>query len=622
RVVGVALSPEFVYAIAPGGLMPDDRRFGILWMGREALTAAFDMEGAFNDVALSLLHGASQDRVIDALDRILKPYGAIAAFGREDQESNWFLMNEIKQLGTTATIMPAIFLTVAAFLCHMVMTRMIATERDEIGLLKAFGYGNAAVGWHYAKLVIVMTMVGVVLGWGLGLVMGRYMTTMYADFFKFPFVFYYMSPGAFALAAGISLVVALLAAMGAVRAAVALSPAEAMRPPSPTLFRRAGGVAAVLGRVLDQPTRIILRQIVRWPVRAAMSSIGIALAVGLLITSMQWVDAINRLVDVYFAQAQRQNISVGLADIRPASAVGEMARLPGVRAAEGARFVSVRLRANGVSRREAIIGISENATLNPIFDATSGIVRVPEDGLILSRSLAEILGVSVGDPVTVEVLVGRQPTLVLPMAGVFDTDIATPLYMNIRALNRAMHEAPVVNVVHLLTDPEREGELFAALKNMPQVSAVTIKQQAIDVFHKTMGETMLIFVSFFVVFACFLVIGVVYNSARISLSERGRELATMRVLGFSRADVSYILLGEVGLITFVAMPLGCLTGRLLVWLIADSFDTEMFRVPPVIEPSTYGLSLLFALGAAVVSAAIVRRAVDRLDMIAVLKTWE
>jgi len=181
RVVGLALSAEYVYAMAPGSLMPDEKRFGVLYMGREALAAAYDLDGAFDDLSLSLLRGTSPETVIARLDPLLAPYGGIGAYARKDQISNWFLMSEIEQLANMVTVLPTIFLAVAAFLTSMVLNRLIAIERSEIGLLKAFGYSNAAVGWHYAQLVIAIAGLGVLLGCGLGAWFGRGMTKMYAE---------------------------------------------------------------------------------------------------------------------------------------------------------------------------------------------------------------------------------------------------------------------------------------------------------------------------------------------------------------------------------------------------------------------------------------------------------
>lgn len=620
-VVGIALSPEFVYALPPGGLMPDDERFGIVWMGREALAAAYDLDGAFNDVTLSLQRGVEAEPVIDRLDQILDRYGGIGAVARADQLSNWFLMNEIEQLGIMSRILPAIFLAVAAFLTNMVVGRLIATERSEIGLMKAFGYGNAQVGWHYAKMVIAMAVIGIGLGAVLGAWLGRFNTELYAEFYRFPLLVYRPGPTAFAIGAVISLASALGGSIRSVRRAAKLPPAEAMHPPSPAVYRHAG-IGQGLSAWLDQPTRIILRQIGRYPLRSALTGTAVALSIGLVIMALQWIDSIEHLVNVFFYEAQHQNVMVGLVEAQSSTAMYEFEHMPGVLEAEPMRIVSADLRAGTREHRGSLTGLPSHPRLQPIYDAGGRTIPVPREGLVLGTALAGKLDVGIGDEVWVEVLEGRRPTLRLPVVDLVETYIGLPAYTHIDAVNRMLRERPSVEYANLLVDESRRKELFAELKELPEVSAVSLREAAVDAFHETMGETLMIFVGFFAAFACTLGLGTVYNSARIALSERGRELATLRVLGFTRLEISYILLGEVSFLIVAALPLGCLVGRGLARIMTSAFETELYRVPLVIHASTYGTAILIALAATALSAALVRRRLDRLDLIEVLKTRE
>ncbi len=620
-IVGIALSPEYVYAIGPGTLMPDELRFGVLWMGREALAAAYDLDGAFNDLVLSLLRGTEPKAVIHRLDQMLARYGGTSAYARKDQISNWFLMNELEMLRTMSRILPTVFLGVAAFLTNTLLARLIAIERSEIGLLKAFGYSDWSVGWHYAKLVIAMTGFGILLGWAVGAAFGRINTEIYAEFYRFPLLLFQPGPGGFALGAAVSLAAGLLGAFGAVRRAIALPPAEAMRPPAPPLYSR-GVSGQLLSRAFDQPTRMILRQIVRWPARSLLTVTGIAMAVAVLVTSLQWIDSIDEIVETNFSQAQRQDMRVGLVEAQSSRAVWDFEALPGVLATQPGRIVSANLRAGNRVHRGAVTGLRSGGELERVYDVSGEVLQLPPEGLVLSTMLAEKLGVRPGESVWVEVLEGRRPLLRIPVAATFETHIGMPAYMDIAALNREMKEPHQIEYVNLLVDAAERPALFREIKETPKVASVMLRRAAIDTFHDTMGETLLIYVSFFVGFSCTLAFGVVYNTARIALSERGRELATLRVLGSSRWEVSYILLGEIGLLCLIGLPLGCLCGFGLAWVVTSGFETELFRVPLVIEPDTYGKSMLVVLAAAVVSALAVRRRLDRLDLIAVLKTRE
>ncbi len=622
EVVGLALSPEYVYTIGPGALMPDDRRFGVIWMGREALQGAFDLDGAFNDFSVGLLRGMDPEPVIRQIDELLANYGGTGAYERANQLSNWFLMNEIRQLKTMSSILPVLFLAVAAFLTNMVLGRLITVERAEIGLLKAFGYSNFEIGLHYVKLTVAIACIGIVLGWIAGYWFGLANTRVYAEFYRFPFLLYEPGPNAFMLAAGASMIAALLGTISTVQAVAALPPGEAMRPPSPTMFRRSGLSKLALFQALDQPTRILLRQLGRWPLRSLVTSGGIGMAIGVLIISFQWLDAINRMIDVYFLQAQHNDVTVGFGEVRPASAELALAGMTGVITTEPMRAVATKIRFGSREERKLIQGVPARQNLHHVFDVDGHAVDLPPGGLVISTILGELLDAGTGDILTVEVLEGRRPTRQVPIVAMFETYIGSPAYMEIAALNRLMGEAPAINTVHLRTDPLYRAALFRKLKEIPAVSSLNLKEAAVTTFRDTMAESMLIFISFFVVFAGTLAFGVTYNAGRITLSERGRELATLRVLGFTRAEISYILLGEIGALTLVALPLGCAIGYSLALLISGAFKTELFRVPFAILPDTYGLSILIVVGATAVSAFVVRQRLEHLDLIAVLKTRE
>lgn len=622
-IVGVAMAPDFVYSIGPGALMPDDERFGVLWMGYEALAAAYDLDGAFDDVSLALTREAVPAEVVARLDRLLAPYGGIGAIERADQISNWFVQNELRQAATMATTLPTIFLAVAAFLTNMVMARVIATEREVIGLLKAFGFSNLAVAWHYAKLVVAIAVAGVLVGWVVGWYLARWNTGIQAENFTFPFLVHVIQPRVYALAAGISLAAALVGALGTVLRAASLPPAVAMRPPAPTLYRRGG---FQLGRRIvdwfDQPTRMILRHTLRHPFRAGVTVLGFAMAVAVLSVALHWRDAIDQMIQSYFFDSQRQSLIIGLTDTHADTVLGEFRRLPGVQAVEPMRMVPVRIVSGRVRHRGNVTGVPATQELYLVRDTGGLPITLPPEGLAIATKLAEKLGVGIGDRVRVEVLDDRRPILEIPIAATFETYIGVPAFMRLEALNRLMRERPAVDAVHLRVDQAALPELYRVLKDMPGIASVMNRQVMVQSFLDTMGSIILVFIGFFSGFSSALALGVGYNAARISLSERGRELATLRVLGFTRWQISYILLGESFLLTAIALPFGVLASLALMSILRGGFDTELFRVPQVMEPATLGISLSAVLVTSVVSALVVRRRLDRLDLIEVLKSRE
>lgn len=619
-IVGVALAPEYVYSLGPGQIMPDDKRFGVLWMGRKSLEAAFDLDGAFNAVSVSLLRGASEAEVIRRLDILLEPYGGVGTYGREDQVSDFFLANEIEQLRTFGSVVPPIFLGVAAFLLNIVITRLVQTEREEIGLLKAFGYTDLEVGWQYLKLVGVLTLTGLALGLIGGYTFGQLMTGMYTTYFQFPLLAYQVDPSVFSLAAGVSVLAGAAGGLNAVRQAVRLSPAVAMAPPLPPNFQSGSysGLAASLR--LSQPTRMIFRHLWRWPLRTGITVAGNAFSVALMILALFFLDSVEQVIEVYFFQAQRQHMTMTFEEPRPGRIEEEVRHLPGVLATQPARTVPARLKHGPFEKRQGITGITPGADLNRLLDRDMRPVEPPPGGLALSRKIAEDLFVEVGDTVTVETMEGRRPIVDVPVTQIVEEYMSFSAYMSWEALNRLMGDGPTVSEIHLLVDERHADALYRQLKNTPAVAGIIHRNAALASFRQTMEQTMYVMIFFYIAFSSLIALGVTYNSARIALSERARALASLRVLGFTRGEVAYILFGELAMITFLALPVGALAGYGLVWLMSPMLNTDMYQFPAVIAPSTYGYAVLVVLVSALICWWILRRRMRNLDLIAVLKT--
>ena len=621
-VVGIALAPEFIYVIGPGDLVPDGRRYGIIWMGREALEAAFDLEGAFNDVAISLTREGTEAAVIEQVDNLLERFGGVGAYGRKDHLSDNFVQSEMDQLANLAWTMPPIFMAVAAFLLNVVIARLIETEREQIGLLKAFGYGNVAVGWLYMKFVLAICMVGVVIGWGCGAWMGRGVTANYTEYYRFPFLYYIDEPSVFAGAALVSMAAALSGALFAVRRAVALAPAVAMVPPPPTMYR--GTLVKRLAEAgsLGPPTRMILRHVTRWPMRSLATVAGISASVAILVMSLFFLDSIDEMLESFFFRSQHQDITVQFTEIRDDATRYELDSLPGVIQTEMYRVVGMRLRHGHLTRRVAVNGLDQGAELQELVDTEGRPVDLPPQGITLTAKLADLLAVEEGGTITVEVLEGRRAVRDLTVSRVIQEYIGTRAYMDRRAMNRLMGDPPVADGAMLLVDEQDQPTLFRQLKGIPDVMGAALLSASFEKFQQIIDDTMITMVGFYILFASVIAVGVAYNSARISLSERARELASLRVLGFRKSEVAYILLGELAILTVLAMPVGCVFGYGLSALMVQLFETDLYRLPFVIQPSTYGYAVLIVLAASVVTGALVGRRVALFDLVAVLKTRE
>ncbi len=621
-IVGIALSPEHIYQMPPGAMFPDFKRYAVMWMGRSALANACDMKGAFNDVALTLSAGADINDVIDRLDEVLRPYGGLGAYGRRDQLSHRYLSEEFKQLERMAAIFPVIFLGVAAFLLNVVVSRLVSIQREEIAVLKAFGYGNIDIGMHFVKLISLIILLGVSAGIAGGYWLGRYLSTVYMEFYRFPFLKYELRPAVAVVAAFVSGGAAILGTLHAVRRAALLPPARAMRPEAPVSYRETLAERLGLKRILSQPGRMIARHIGRRPVRSLLTVTGMAFAVAIMMVGRFQEDALDYMVDIQFGLSQREDLAVTF--VKPASrrALYELQRLEGVQHGEIFRTVPARLRFRNRSYRIAIQGLQRGGDLRRLLDADLRPAELPPSGIVLTDYLGEMLGVREGDMLTVEVLEGSRPVVDVPVAALVSQFIGVSAYMDISALNRIMHEGNAISGVYLSADPLYQPAIFAKLKGMPGVAGTEVREKAIRNFYDTMAETMLIFTFINTLLAGIIAFGVVYNSARIALSERGRELASLRVLGFTKGEISYILLGELGVLALAAVPAGFLIGRGMCAYIAESLKTDLYRVPLIIEMNTYAFAAAVVLVSACISGIIVRYRLDRLDLIAVLKTRE
>jgi putative ABC transport system permease protein len=622
-LVGVALSPEYVYQIAPGAMFPDFQRYGVLWMGRHALAAAYGMDGAFNRVSLTLSHGASPEAVIERIDQLLAPYGGIGAYGRKDQFSNRFLAEELKQLKTTATVFPSIFLGVAAFLLNVVVSRLIATQRDQIAILKAFGYPDSAIGAHFIKLVLAIVLVGVAGGIALGAWFGHGLAGVYMDFYRFPYLDYVLRPSAILIALGVGAVAGVGGTLYSVLRATRLTPAEGMRPETPTAYRATFVERLGLQRYLSQPSRMILRHIERQPLKSLLTLFGIACAGGLMMVGNYQRGAIDFMVDVQFRQAAREDLSITLIEPTSSRALHEIASLPGVRQVEGYRDVPANLRFGHYHYRTSLSGIQAEGRLHRSLDSRLKPVSVPPGGVVLTDHLAEnILHVRPGDVLTVEVLEGRRQILSIPVLGITKQYLGVSAYIRQDTLNALMRESEVVTGAYVGHAPEQAGALYAALHERPRVLGLVAHATAIRSFYATLGEFVLFFNMVATLLAGTIAFGVVYNSARIALSERGRELASLRVLGFSQGEIAYILLGELAVLTLAAIPVGFLVGAGLCGILVVAFESDLYRLPLVLAADNYALSAAVVTVSALLSGLLTWYRLGRLDLIGVLKTRE
>jgi putative ABC transport system permease protein len=622
NIVGIVLSPEFIYAIGPGDLVPDEKRFGVFYMSASVLRGLYDMEGAFDDVSLTTLRNADIDRITEELDQILKPYGGTGALPREDQFSHAFLDNELKELRAMATIIPPIFLFVSAFLVNMILSRLIELEREQVGLLKAIGYSDIIVGWHYIKLVLAISLVGMVIGVAAGQWLGLGLTRLYGRFFTFPFLIFRHSLDLFLLATGITMFAAIAGAARAVYSTVKLPPAVAMQPPAPTAYRRLFDRSKRRFQRISRRTIMSTRHLLRWPVRTFLTTLGTSLSVTLLVTAVFTFDSIDYMIDSIFFRTERQDASISLVKALPLDAQYSLRVLPGVKRVEPFRATLTKFRNGNTEKRVPLVGVDQGSLLLQILDIEQNPVSPPPNGLMVPEMLAKQLNLRPGDQVEVKLLEHNNRIESVPVIGLLSSYVGLTSYMSLQGLNRLLREGDRMNGARIRIDDQALPELYREVKNTPVITSIALLDVSLQKFRDTIRENITTMTTLYVVLAVIITFGVIYNSARIQLSERARELASLRVFGFTRGEVSSVLLTELAIVTLLAQPLGWLLGYLFAWMVVKGFESDIYRIPFVVNSDTFASASLVVIVAAIVSALIVRRRIDRFDLVRVLKTRE
>ncbi|MGE0044851.1 MAG: ABC transporter permease [Hyphomonadaceae bacterium] len=618
-IVGIANSPEFVFVAAPGELFPQPARFGVIWMGREALARAFDLDGAFNEAVFRLGRNAAPNQASAAIDEMLRSYGSSGAYGRDRMISDRFLSEEISQLATMATFLPAFFLIIAAFLVNIALGRMIATERSNIGLLKSFGYTGGAIAWHYAKNALVFAVFGALLGWLGGQLLGAATADIYREYYRFPHLDFIVPPATIALAWLTAVATALLGALISVLRASRLAPAEALAPPRPAAFFSGPAELRSFTERLDAKSRIILRRIVRFPRRAGATSLGVAFAIALLVVAQSFPAVMKELLDVHFGLANRQHVTLTFAEAREAPVMHEVERLPGVIYAEPFRVEDVLFHHRGRDVQEAVFGVPFGARLSRVIGQNRDPIEPPASGIYLARALAGRLDAGAGDTVLIEQTRGRRTRASVRVAGIVDPMVGSSAYMELNTLSRLMRQPARISGAHARLDYARYRAFNERLKETPSLAGASFILLAAQSMRAQYDEGVGVMNFIFASFAAAMAGGVAFAAARITFAEQERDLATLRVLGFTRAEVSYVLIGELVLLAAAAIPAGCIMGLILAQALMESFETELYSFPFVCNPPGYAFAIAFTLLCVTVAALVVRRGVDKLDMVAVLK---
>ena len=619
KIVGIVLSPEYIYAIRADELLPDNKHFGIFWMNEKALGSALGMEESFNDISLTLAPGASEKLVRSNLERIFLKYGLTLAYSRDDHISDRFVTNEIKQQRILALFIPPIFMLVAAFLLNLVTGRLINKQREQLAILKAIGYNSFSIALYYIKFVLVIIILGTIFGIGLGAWLGELMTQLYAEYFKFPVFKYVFSVNAALIGVFISFIAAASGVLRAVYHVINLAPAVAMRPPIPQTYKTIWVGKNKFVDSLSSSSKMSYRYIIRHPIRTLVTSFGIASAMSIVILGLFWNDAVRYMINTQFENSQREDASISFTQPLQDNVLNQINNIIGITDSEGYRVVPARISRQHYTEQTALFGIPKNAKLKVLLDDNLKKISIPAHGLVLSSALAGRLKIKTGNEVLIEILEANRAKINLKVHAIVNDYIGMFAYTDISLVNDLLNEDSLINYAAIMVDTKYKNKLYIEIKNIPKVSAITFKSSIIKSFEETFAKHLLVFTTILSSFAIIIAVSVVYNNAIITLAERAWELATLRVLGFRQSEVANLFLINIIFEVIIAIPFGIVLGFSLSWIILQLMQADWFIIPFIITTKTYAISVIVVLFASLISFFVIRRLVKKFDLTSVLK---
>ncbi len=626
RIIGTAISPEYVYMIrGEGDFIPDPRRFGTLYVKERFARDVLDFKDAFNQLVgtVSAAESGDVDRLLERLERELEPYGVLATTPRERQASNRFLSDEIKQLRSFAAVAPMIFMGVAALVLNVVMSRLIERQRTTIGTLKALGYSGRTILFHYLRFAVVIGLAGGVGGIGLGMLAARGMIAIYQDFFQFPDFDHRLYPDLMLTGIGISMFFAVGGALKGAWAALRLHPAEAMRPKPP---ERGGAIILErwpwLWRRLGFRSHMALRGLFRHPVRTGSAMLSTALATGIMFLSLTLISAVFFMLDFQFTQVLQSDVDIGYRDALSRRAHLEARDLPGVIFAEPIFAMTCDLRNGPHRRRNAIIGLDESHRLTRPLRKDLTPIDIPVHGLALAKKLAEILDVRRGDLVELTPVRGRRQTVHAPVVEIAESYLGLDCYADRRYLARLLGEGDAVSSIQMRLAPEQAETLFRRVKELPNAQALTYQIDVRETVNRTIIRTIATVHAILIFFAGVIAFGAILNNALVDLADRLREVSTLRVLGYSPAEVAAIFFRQSMLVFVCGLALGFPLSRVMLRGVMANTPTELVRIPEVMHPLVPWAVALVALVFVLAAQAIVYWRIRKLDWLEGVKVRE
>lgn len=626
-IIGIVASPEYIFPVRSKGEIPAIDEFTVLYMSSHEMERIFRRQSQVNDIAVIVEPGTDPGVVAERVEHALESYTVLQTVQRPDQPSYAALAEEIKQNQSIAGIMPGLILVISALSLYIALSRLVQSQRGEIGLAKALGYSNTALLGHYLLFSMIIAVGGAVLGFAGGWLLGSYTTQMYIDLLHIPYLTNGLYPDVLAASLIMSAVACVSAGIIPAFASARIAPAKAMHS-DPNLAVKGGRLPLVerlFGWAMPRSFvfRLPLRNVFRQRRRSLYTVVGIAFAVLLTFATMAMYDSINWLLNDYFETTERWDMSVAFEEPVSDAQVREIARWDGVRTVQPALGVPIKITSGDVPYEGVVTAIEPTSDFHgfKVLEGAEIPVTLARGGLVMPETLTRKLGIALGDTVVIDTPY-RDDDVTLVVDSITDESLGAPMYTSMGAGAELIGSSTRrYNALYLSVSDRFAEQLKDDLYDLPSVAQVMVKDQ-ISAMFKDMMSFSYFFFGLLLAFGFLMGFVVIYTTFTANVLERTREIATMRTIGEDTGSLALMVTLENVFLAIAGVPLGLWLGALVAGGMMESLSSDVYNFPLTIYPRTYVLVVVASVLVLLVSEVPPIRRILKLDLAEATKVIE
>ncbi len=622
EVGGKAVSPEHIYVIPSAqAMMPDNERFTILFLEHGFMQQLFGYDGMVNEVIVEIKDEDRVEEIKKELEDRLKHYGLISVTERDEEVSYVMMENELNGLESMGSAYPVIFLTIGSIVIYMLLLRLVDNQRLQIGVLMALGFTKRAILFHYLGYALFVGFVGSALGSLAGIKLGGALTRYYLVFFNVPVLQIKTYVSVIIIGILMSVVFCGIAGLNAAKRVLKIAPAEAMRPVAPIEGKKWWGerILPFIGS-MKISWRLTFRNMWRNKKRTIFTVSAISMTVGLMISILMMLDSVDYLFEMAFGDALSYDYKVAFTTDVHQDIVNDLSEFEEITYVEPIAEYPFRLKNGWREKNTMIMGIERNSRVYHLSGLNGGRIDVPREGILLTEGLAESLGVKRGDMLTIEALnkpgIERQVTV----KGLVEEYMGGSGFMELDVLNGVLQEGSTINNA-LINLRYNSGNFVRDIEGMAYVQSVREPDDMVKQYNEYMG-LMYAYIGVIITLSCIMGFAIIYNTTTISIMERKRELASLRIMGFTNKKVSELIFNENTAVSVMGLIVGMPLGRFMGVQMLNYVPEDMMSLPLVIFPKTYVLAAVTVALFVILAQMANMRRISRMDLVEVMKSRE